>query len=49
MTYEIHETSLGEKSIRKIHADGSVTLIPNDEGNVDYQEYLKYLDESKNV
>ena len=25
--------------------DGSITYIPNDEGNTDYQAYLKWLEE----
>lgn len=49
--YTIKEIDLGdmgiEKVILKTNDDGSVTSIPNDPANSDYQEYIKYLEENK--
>ena len=39
MEYEIVE-SLGEEFIRAVKDDGNILLIPIDEGNADYQQYL---------
>lgn len=38
--YEVIEHELFGKSLRKINADGSVSSIPMDEANSDYQAYL---------
>ena len=38
--YEIIEHELFGKSLRRINPDGSISSIPMDEGNADYQRYL---------
>ena len=43
-TYEVIEHELFGKSIRRINADGSISSIPMDEGNSDYQRYLRWLE-----
>jgi hypothetical protein len=49
--YTIREIDLGDMGIEKVivktNDDGSVTSIPNDPNNSDYQAYLKYLEENK--
>ena len=45
MIYKTHTTSLGQEYIKIEHGDGSVTFIPNDPANTDYQAYLKFLAE----
>jgi len=37
---------LGDKVITRDNEDGSITYIPTDPTNSDYQEYLKSLDET---
>jgi hypothetical protein len=39
-TYEIIEHEVFGKSLRRYNADGSVTSIPIDPANSDYQRYL---------
>lgn len=38
--YEVEETPYGGISIRYTDTDGVVWLVPEDESNVDYQDYL---------
>ena len=45
MIYKTYTTSLGQEYIKIEHGDGSVTCIPNDPANTDYQAYLKWLAE----
>jgi hypothetical protein len=45
--YEIIETITNDKIIKKINEDGSISFIPIDEANSDYQAYLKYLEDNK--
>jgi hypothetical protein len=45
-TYEQAVDDFGNKSIKRIEENGSVAWIPMDEGNSDYQAYLKSLDEA---
>ena len=42
-TYEVVKTELGECLLRN-NEDGSVTAIPMDEANADYQRYLRWLE-----
>lgn len=44
MTYEIIENELGGKVIKRTDKDGHVWWIPFDEGNSDYQWYLRWLE-----
>ena len=39
-TYEVIETINGTEIIKRINEDGSISFIPQDEGNSDYQAYL---------
>lgn len=46
--YEIYESPLdGDKTIIRHNEDGSVSSIPMDESNSDYQAYLESLKEGK--
>ena len=45
-TYEIITNELGDELITRTDSDGKVWTIPADEGNADYQAYLKSLDGS---
>jgi hypothetical protein len=49
VTYEEHTSELGNKSIKRIDADGTIWWIPTDPANSDYQEYLKSLDETNTL
>jgi hypothetical protein len=40
MTYEIIDLEKGNKIIKRINDDGSISWIPFDEANSDYQRYL---------
>jgi hypothetical protein len=41
MTYSIYVSPLdGDETIQKINEDGSVSFIPKDPANSDYQRYL---------
>jgi len=42
--YEIIENELGNKVIKKTEKDNQVFWIPFDEGNSDYQRYLRWLE-----
>lgn len=46
MKYEVIETEF-YKFIKRTHEDGKVWLIPFDEANSDYQQYLQALEEEK--
>jgi len=39
-TYEPFTTELGNEFIKRTNEDGSISFIPVDETNSDYQEYL---------
>jgi hypothetical protein len=45
MTYEIIESFDGIKTVQRTNYDGSLTFIPIDPANSDYQTYLKWLEE----
>ena len=45
MIYKTYTTSLGQEYVKIEHGDGSMTCIPNDPANTDYQAYLKWLAE----
>ena len=47
--YEVIEHELFGKSLRKINADGSVSSIPMDEANSDYQAYLNPVEHSTEI
>ena len=40
MTYEIITEEDGTQTIKRTNEDGSVSFIPADESNADYQAYL---------
>lgn len=47
-TYEV----IGQESssvIKRVDADGNIAFIPKDEGNSDYQAYLKSLNETPSL
>jgi len=39
--YEVVETATGNKIIKRINEDGSISFVPKDLGNTDYQAYLE--------
>ena len=41
MIYKTYKTSLGQEYIKVEHENGSVTCIPNDPANTDYQQFKK--------
>ena len=43
-SYEKIISDLGQDSIKRTNKDGSITWIPTDPANSDYQEYLKTLE-----
>ena len=43
MTYYFYKSSLGEDFIMLKHLDGSITCIPPDPANTDYQQYLEWV------
>lgn len=43
--YETFTSELGDEFIKRLNEDGSISFIPKDEGNADYQRYLE--DEAK--
>jgi hypothetical protein len=47
MEYEKIITDKGFEYIQVINADASITIIPIDEANSDYQAYLLWLEETK--
>jgi hypothetical protein len=38
--YEVYETISGNELIKRINEDGSISFIPKDPANSDYQRYL---------
>ena len=46
MTYKEITTDIGWKYIERINEDDSVSVIPIDPSNSDYQAYLASLDET---
>jgi len=48
LTYEPFTSTTGNEFIKRTNEDGSVSFIPKDETNSDYQAYLKSLEESSN-
>jgi hypothetical protein len=42
MTYQIEATATGGEILVRHNEDGSISFIPIDESNSDYQEYLKH-------
>lgn len=47
MTYFIQIDERGDSRIFATYDDGSVWLVPEDENNVDYQNYLAWLSEQE--
>lgn len=47
--YEVLETISGGQIIKKINENGTISFIPTDEGNSDYQAYLKSLEDEANT
>ena len=45
MNYKLYKTTLNEIGVKVEHNNGSVTCIPFDPDNTDYQQYLKWLEE----
>jgi hypothetical protein len=43
--YKIYKTIFGQISEKEIQRVSDTAVIPFDETNTDYQEYLKWLDE----
>jgi hypothetical protein len=43
-TYEVVSTDLGVDVIKRTNSDDTVTFIPMDENNSDYQAYLASLE-----
>lgn len=44
MEYEEYTNDLGQKYIIRTNLDGSVSYIPTDSANSDYQQYLTWLE-----
>lgn len=44
--YEINLNSFDQELIKRTNPNGTESWIPKDEGNADYQEYLKWLEEA---
>lgn len=44
MKYEIVETEKGDKIIKRMNEDETISFIPLDESNSDYQKYLADVD-----
>ena len=42
---DIPETGLARKAIQRIKQDGTISSIPFDEANTDYQDYLAWVAE----
>ena len=40
MSYEKYTSDLGNEFIKRINEDGSISFIPTDPANSDYQRYL---------
>lgn len=47
INYETLETITGIELITRTNEDGSISFIPKDEANSDYQEYLKSLEDNE--
>jgi hypothetical protein len=45
--YTLIEDPIVGNSIQKNNQNGSISYIPIDPANSDYQEYLKYLEDNK--
>ena len=45
MKYTEITMALGDKVITRDNEDGSITYIPIDEANSDYQRYLRWLED----
>ena len=45
MTYKLYRTTLNELMVKIDHSNGSVTCIPFDPANRDYQAYLEWIAE----
>jgi hypothetical protein len=45
-TFEILENSTGSQIIKRSNPDGSITWIPADSANSDYQAYLESLNDN---
>ncbi len=42
--YKEYTTESGNKYVERTNADGSLSFIPNDPANSDYQRYLRWLE-----
>ena len=47
INYEVLETINGTELIKRMNEDGSISFIPKDEGNSDYQAYIKSLEDNE--
>jgi len=45
MKYELMTTIAGKLCVRQTSNDGIISFIPEDDANMDYQEYLAWLAE----
>ena len=43
--YKLHTNQFGQQSVSITNADGSITCIPFNTDNTDYQAYLKWVAE----
>jgi len=48
MEYELIKTDF-YSYVKRLNKDGTITLIPLDEANVDYKAYLESLNDSKKL
>ena len=46
ITYTEITNSQGQKVIQRDNGDGTITSIPSDPANSDYQQYLKWVEEN---
>ena len=47
MKYELKTNEQGFDFVYRSNDDGTVSCIPTDPANSDYQQYLKYLEDNK--
>lgn len=49
MKYELKTSEDGRKYVLRYNEDGTISDIPANEANADYQEYIKSLDEASTL
>jgi hypothetical protein len=47
ITYKEYTTDMGQSFIERDNGNGSISFIPIDEANSDYQAYLKSLEDNE--